>query len=86
MKRGTNLENSLVVEKLIHEVDFEKLKEQVAAIYAAQTALTAIGGNENMDIVEKLDGIVNYIDVMRDNAVDVYGYEEKKVFNLTDES
>jgi len=45
---------------------------------------TVIGGKKNLDIVEKLDGIVHYLDTMRDIAVDVYDYEENAVFDLSD--
>lgn len=85
MKTGTYTNDMETVKKLIHEVDFDKLKKQIKAIYAAQTALTAIGGKENLDTVTELDGIVHYFDAMRDIAVDVYEYEEKKVFDLSDE-
>lgn len=78
------LNDMVTVKKLIHEIDFKQLKEQVGAIFAAQTALTVIGGKKNLDIVEKLDGIVHYLDTMRDIAVDVYDYEENAVFDLSD--
>jgi hypothetical protein len=84
MTTGTYSDDMTTVKTLIHSVDFKQLKEQIGAIFSAQTALTAIGGKENMDIVEKLDGIVHYMDSMRDIAVDVYDYEENVVFDLSD--
>lgn len=85
MKIGTHTDDMLTVKKLIHNVNYELLKKQVKAIHAAQTALTAIGGKENLDIVTELDGLVHYLDEIRDIAVDVYEYEEKVVFDLDNE-
>ncbi len=83
MKTGTYSDDRITVKKLIHDVDFEKLKKQMQSIYSAQTILTVQGGKEKLDIVTNLDGIIAYLDEMRDIAVDVYDYKEKKVFNIT---
>ena len=61
------------------------LKKQKSDLVIAQESLKAIGGKDNKRIVDSLEGLFNLIEAIQDKAVDVDGYEEKDVFDLTGE-
>lgn len=63
-------------EELIKGIDFSMLKEQKKVL------LILIEDNNNVLVVEKLEGIIGLIDEVQDYAVDVLGFDENLVFDL----
>lgn len=81
------IESSLPIEgedipDLFKNIDWGMLRKQKLSLLAAQEYF------ENKHVAEvatDLQGIINLIDGLQDTAVDVYGFEEEKVFQLNKE-
>ncbi len=58
----------------LKKIDFKELKRQ------KQTLLVSIGKAKTKKQAEDLNGILQLIDAIQDEAVDKYGYSAKKVF------
>lgn len=68
------------IEQLIASTDFALLKEQKKALFQV------IADIDDVPVLEKLEGLVNFINSFQDMAVDVYGKDENEVFDLSDDS
>jgi len=64
------------MENFLKKIDFKDLKRQ------KQTLLEALGQAKTKKKAEDLNGILNLIDALQDEAVDKHGYKEKTVFTL----
>jgi len=61
----------------LKRIDFPLLKKQKA------TLLKVIENSDSVREAEHLEGIVNLINQIQDEAVDKYGYKENTVFELS---
>lgn len=65
-------------EDIIRKVDWNLLKEQ-------KSTLCKLVAKTNDDVErDHLSGIISFIDIVQDYAVDTLGVDEKKVFKLND--
>lgn len=65
-------------EELLKGIDFPLLKEQKKAMLKLIDDID----NDNVPVLEKLEGVISLINEIQDLAVDVYGMEENLVFDL----
>jgi hypothetical protein len=76
MKTGTYSDDRETVQKLIHNMNWDLLKAQKIVLTKLQSKRSLLPSEH-----ETIEGILNLIDSIQDTAVDVYGYEDAKVFN-----
>lgn len=70
--------NPLNLPEHLKNIDWELLKKQKKSLLAVIEYFET----NKMPLVEDLEGILNLIDAIQDNAVDVYGVDENLVFDL----
>jgi hypothetical protein len=75
------LNNPQPIEEFIHRTNFDQLKQQKKAVIEILDRLEKSGD----DMAEVFEGLLNFIDSFQDLAVDSYGYNEKSVFDLSEE-
>lgn len=68
----------------INKLDFKLLKSQKSRLYAMQVKMEK-GKKLNQKDWDVLEGMINFCDSIQDIAVDEYGVNKHKVFNLSKE-
>jgi len=65
------------MENFLKKINFSLLKKQ------KQSLLKVIEKTDNVKQLTHLEGILTLINALQDEAVDKYGYSERKVFKLS---
>ena len=77
---------TMTPEEIIRHIDFKELKEQKATLVDMQYDFLNQDlplSDKHVKYIDTIEGMLNFIDLVQDCAVDELGYNEYDVFNLT---
>lgn len=83
MAKSTKDTTSDRMAKFLAQMDFKLLKEQKTALFNIQAKMDKPKAKFTQKDVDVLEGLLCLIDALQDEAVDNYGYNEKRVFRIS---
>jgi hypothetical protein len=73
------------IDDFLARTDFEVLKKAKKTLLKVISNLEGSKDEQEGEDAEDLESLLNFVDNFQDLAVDVYGIEEKTVFDLSDD-